>query len=244
RAALADTADIYGALLKLPLQARLGPFEFPDVQMYPVNEAAESQAARAALDVADGRAADAERHAKEIISVGLLLLDSHLLDDNRIGLSLVARGVSTLKAVYVATGREHDARVLLDSVGNAAAHRERAPSRLTINAMRRTMRNTNLTRGARMESLLPILIHSCADPRQLLFGVDDEFRRTVSYARDSLARFQSERAWVDGMSDWIAGDQPTRPLPTQSGMYAWLAEMMDRVVGGRRFTSCASLTTL
>jgi hypothetical protein len=244
RAALADSADIYGALLKLPLQKPLGPFEFPYVQMYPVNEAAESQAARAALEVADRRAGDAERHAKEIISVGLLLLDSHRLEDNRTGLSMVAHGVSTLESVYVATGRENDARVLLDSVVNAATHRERPPVRLTISALRRTMRNTKLSRGARIGSLFPILLHSCADPKQLLFGVDDEFRRTVSYARDSLARFPGEKAWVDGMSDWIAGDDSTRTEPMRSGMYVWLAEMLDRVVGGRRFTSCASLTML
>ena len=244
RAALADSADIYGALLKLPLQKPLGPFEFPDVPMAPVNEAAESQAARAALEVADHQPAEAERHAKEIVSVGLLLLDSHLLDINRVGSSMIARGVSTLEAVYVATGREHEARVLLDSVVNAASHREWMPPRVTISALRRTMHNSRLSRGARMETLFPILLHSCADPKQLLFGVDDEFRRTVSYARDSLARFPGEKAWVDGMSDWIASDDPNRTEPMHSGMYVWLAQLLDRVVGGRRFTSCASLMTL
>lgn len=244
RAARADSADIYGALLKLPLRKPLGPFEFPDVQMYPVGEAAESHAARAALDVADHKFADAERHAREIISVGLLLLDSHVLDDNRVGLNLVSRGVSTLETVYVATGRDRDARVLLDSVVNAATHREHSAMRLTLSGLRRAMHNTKLSRGARMQSLFPILVHSCADPKQLLFGVDDEFRRTVSYARDSLARFPGEKAWVDGMSDWIAGDESTRAKPVHSGAYVWLGQLLDHVVGGRRFTSCASLTSL
>ncbi|CAN5563940.1 hypothetical protein BH09GEM1_BH09GEM1_44540 [soil metagenome] len=241
RAALADSADIYGALLKLPLPRPLGPFEFPEVQMYPLNEAAESQAARAALDVADHRPADAERHAKEIISVGLLLLDSHLLQDNRTGQGMVALGVSTLEAVYVATGREREARVLLDSVVHASSHRERPPLRLTIGAFRGTMHNVNLSRGARMGALFPILLHSCADPKQLLFGVDDEFRKTVSYARDSLARFSSERVWVDGMSNWIAGADSTRAEPERTSVYVALAQMLDRVVGGRRFASCAAL---
>ena len=241
RAARADSADIYGALLKLPLPRRLGPFYFPQVQMYPLHEAAESHAARAALLIADHRAADAERQAREILSVGLLLLDSHLLEDNRNGSALIAQGVSTLESVYIATGREREARVLLDSVVNASSRRERPPLRFTVAALRRTMRNARLTRGARMEVLFPILLHSCADPRQLLFGVDEEFRRTVSYARDSLARFPAERAWVDGMSDWIAGTDSTRDAPEHLSVYVSLAQVLDRVVGGRRFTSCAAL---
>ena len=241
RAARADSADIYGALVKFPLAKPLGPFEFPQVPMYPVQEAAESQAARVALEVADHRAADAERHAREIVSVGLLLLDSHLFDDNRNGLSIVARGVSTLESVYIATGRERDARVLLDSVMNASTHRARPPVRLTVTALRRTMRDTRLARGARMQALFPILVHSCADPRQLLFGVDDDFRRTVSYARDSLARFPGERAWVNSMSDWIAGADSTRPELDRASVSVSLAHGLDRVVGGRRFTSCSAL---
>ena len=244
RAARADSADLYSALLKLPSSRPTGPFEFPEVQMYPVTEAAESNAARAAIEVADHHVATAERQGKEIISVGLLLLDSHMLRDNRVGQTMVARGVSTLEAVYVATGREHDARVLLDSVVNASTHRERPPARLTIGALRETMRNGNLARGARMEALLPILVHSCADPKHLLFGVDDEFRQTVSYARDSLARFPSERAWVNGMSNWIAGVDSTREAPARTNVPVAIAEILDRVVGGRRFTSCAALSSL
>jgi hypothetical protein len=209
--------------------------------MYPVNDAAESQAARAALEVADHRAADAERHAREIISVGLLLLDSHLLEDNRTGSAMVSRGVSTLESVYIATGREREARVLLDSVVNASTRRDRTPVRLTVASLGRTMRNAKLSRGARMEVLFPILLHSCADPRQLLFGVDDDFRHAVRYARDSLARFPSERAWVDGMSNWIAGADSTRIVPQRASVYVSLAQLLDRVVGGRRFTSCAAL---
>ena len=244
RAALADSADLYGALLKLPLSKPIGPLEFPDVQMYPLSDAAESNAARAAIEVADHHAANAERHAREIISVGLLLLDSHRLSENRTGQFMVARGVSSLEAVYVATGREHDARVLLDSVVNASAHRERMPARLTISNLRRTMRNVKLTRGARMETLLPILVHSCADPKQLLFGVDDDYRNAVSYARDSLARFPGERAWVDGMSNWIAGADSTHAAPERASVYVSLAQVLDRLVGGRRFASCASLLSL
>jgi hypothetical protein len=241
RAARADSADIYGALLTLPLSQPLGPFDFPRVPMRAVTEAAESHAARAALEVADHHAADAERHAREIISVGLLLLDSPVLEDNRIGASTVARGVSTLESVYVATGRERDARALLDSVVNASTHRERPPPRLTIAALGSSMRNARLPRGARMEALFPILLHSCADPKQLLFGVDDDFRHAVSYARDTLARFPAERAWVDGMTNWIAGVDFTRREPTRASLYVSLAQLLDRVVGGRRFTGCAAL---
>ena len=241
RAARADSADIYGALLKLPLPRPLSPFAFPQLRMYAVNDAAESQAARVALDVADHRAAAAERHAREIISIGLLLLDSHRLGDNRTGAAIIAQGVSTLESVYIATGREREARTLLDSVMSEGPRRERPPTRLTMTALGITMRNATLSRGSRMEVLFPLLLHSCADPRQLLFGVDDDFKHAVSYARDSLARFPAERAWVDGMSDWIAGTDSAHDAPEDASMYVSLAALLDRVVGGRRFASCAGL---
>ncbi|CAN5923304.1 hypothetical protein BH11GEM2_BH11GEM2_13450 [soil metagenome] len=108
-------------------------------------------------------------------------------------------------------------------------------------ALGSSMRNARLPRGARMEALFPILLHSCADPKQLLFGVDDDFRHAVSYARDTLARTPAERAWVDGMTKWIAGADSTRREPTRASLYVSLAQLLDRVVGGRRFTGCAAL---
>jgi hypothetical protein len=71
--------------------------------------------------------------------------------------------------------------------------------------------------------------------------VDDDFRHAVSYARDTLARFPAERAWVDGMTNWIAGVDFTRREPTRASLYVSLAQLLDRVVGGRRFTGCAAL---
>ncbi len=241
RAARAPSADVYGALLKLPATRPIGPFEYPTVAMYAVSAAAESHSARAALDIADARPADAERLAREIIAVGALLLDMHLVGDNVTGIDVLARGVSTLEAVYVATGREREARTLLDSMMSASAHPSRLPSRSDVAGLRRVMRSPQAMRGARMEALFPLLVRSCADPRQLLFGVDTSYRRTVAYARDSLARYPSERVWVDGLGGWLAGDITMDEDVSLPGPLIAMAHALDRVVGGHRFTNCAVL---
>ncbi|MDB4890903.1 MAG: serine/threonine protein kinase [Gemmatimonadetes bacterium] len=240
--ALASSADLYGALLRLPLIKPLYPFDFPVVILVGLRDAAESHAALAALDVADQRPLDAERHAREIISVGELVLDMHQGINLGEGRRLVEQGVGTLEAVYVATGRERDARVLLDSM---VASTRTNPRRIRpgIEGLQRAMRDTTIARGARMELLLPLVMRVCADPKELLFGVDEDYRRDVRYARDSLARYPSERAWVDAVDSMltlgavpIGGSSPPSPL-------VLVASVIDAVVGGKRFESCAGLTT-
>jgi hypothetical protein len=243
RAALASSADLYGALLRLPLKEPLHPYNFPVVILFGLREAAESHAALAALDVADRRPLDAERRAREIISIGELVLDMHQGSNLGEGRRLIERGVGTLEAVYIATGRERDARILLDSM--VVATNRANPRRIWpgIEGLQRAMRDTTIPRGARMELVFPLVLRVCADPKQLLFGVDEDYRRDVGYARDSLARFPSERAWVDALDSMltmgavpIGGVSPSSPL-------VFMASVVDGVVGGRRFESCTGLTT-
>jgi serine/threonine-protein kinase len=244
RAALASSADPYGALLKLPLATPIGFSKYPSVWLYAVTNAAESHAARVALDIADHRPADAERHAREIIAVGALLIDLHLFIDNLTGLNVLGRGVNTLEAVYVVTGRERDARVLLDSVVRGTARRQRFANLRDPEHLRQAMHDTRLMRGARMELLLQVLVRSCADPKQLLFGVDDNYRSAVAYARDSLAHFPSERVWVDALGGWFDGATTPSGFGGESSVLTAMANTLDRVVGGHRFRNCAALAPI
>ena len=95
-----------------------------------------------------------------------------------------------------------------------------------------------------MEIVIPLLLRSCADPKQLLFGVDDSYRRTVAYARDTLAHFPSERVWVDALGGLLAGDTPPYTRAEQSGALMAMARALDHVVGGHRFASCAALAPI
>ncbi len=242
RAAQASSADVYGALLDVPGNRPIRPFEYPSAYLSGVDDAAESHAARVALDLADGKGDEAERRAREIIAVGALLLDLHVLANNITGARVLARGASALEAVFVATGREHDARVLLDSIVSATL-RERRPMKTGFDGLRRAMRDGNLTRGARLETLFPLLARTCADPKQMLFGVDDAFRRTVAYARDTLAHLPSERAWVEGMGHWLAGDTPSGQGPGGADALGKMAQLLDWVVGGHRFSNCMAVVT-
>ncbi|MEP6732493.1 MAG: serine/threonine-protein kinase [bacterium] len=244
RVALASAADPYGALLKLPLKAPVHPFNFPQIYLASVRDAAEAHSALAALDIADHRPLDAERHAREIISVGMLVLDVHESLNTSTGLQILNRGVNTLEAVYVATGRERDARILLDSVAVASTRANQRPITPTIAGLERTLRDSSLLRGARMELLFPLILHVCADPQQLFFGVDDDYRRNIVYARDSLAQFPSERAWIASLDQMLDLGAVSIGGAEQSTALALMARAIDGVVGGKRFESCAGLTSM
>jgi hypothetical protein len=243
RAAAAAAADPYGALLALPFKERVNLFTFPSLSLYALIGAAESHAALTALDVADHRPLDAERHAREIISVGSLVLDMHQAQDVNIGLQILERGVRTLEAVYVATGRDHEARVLLDSVAAASSRANQKQLMPARQALRYAMRDTTLLRGARMEMLLPLVLRVCADPKQLLFGTDDRYRRDMAFARDSLARFPSERAWIAALDEMLNLDAASWGDIEHSTALMTLARTIDGVVGGKRFESCAGLSS-
>ena len=244
RAAQAVSADVYGALLELPPAKPIAPFTYPPANLFAVGDAAESYAARVALDIADHRPADAERRAREIIAVGALMLDLHQLIDNTVGVNVLRRGVSTLGAVYVATGRERDARVLLDSVASAATRRQQFPIGPSVAALGTSLHNRKRLRGARMEALFPLLFRACADPRQLLFGVNADYRATVAYARDSVATYPSERAWVEGVGAWLAGDITGQDSSGDSGAFVVMGHVLDGIVGGHRFANCAALSPI
>jgi hypothetical protein len=162
--------------------------------------------------------------------------------NNIVGIEVLDRGVGSLEAVYVATGREREARALLDSVVAAHSRQDRFPIRPGTPGLQRAMRNPGFLRGARMEMAIPVLLRSCADPRQLLFGVDESYRSTAAYARDSLARYPSEQVFVDGLNGMLsAGAIPTNAY-REGGFIITMARVVDRVVGGKRFESCASMT--
>ena len=243
RAAHASAADVYGALLKLPLAQPVDFYSFPFVSLYGLNDAAESYAAQVALDVADRKPQDAERHAREILAVGTMMLDLHSIANNRIALGILERGVGSLKAVYVATGQESAARELLDSIVTAPTRLSPMRPRSGAAGLQQAMRDASLPRGVRMEAFEELLSRSCADPRQVLFGVDESFRSLVRYARDSIARFPSEQLYVDAAVSTINGDSDP-PSLAQGGVPMTMARMIDRIVGGRRFANCVRVSSL
>ena len=241
RATLASSLDLYGALLNLPLKARIHPSTYPRMELNGVRIAAESHAALVALDVADHRPQDAERHAREIITIGAMLLDVHILRDNLAGIGLLKAGLGTLESVYIATGREREARVLLDSIVSASNRQNQVPVRSTNEELQRAMHNKQFLRGARMEMVIPLLFRACTDPKQLLFGVDDAFRRTVTYARDSLAEHPSEKAFIDAW-DGMLSIGAVSLNSERRGALSTMAHLIDGVVSGTRFESCVSMT--
>jgi hypothetical protein len=238
RAAAAPSIDVLGGLLVLPLPAMMSSAQLPTGAYGVLRAAAESHGALVALDVADGRIPDAERHAREVIALGASFMDGPRPFDVGIGTRMVRLGIEMLDAVYVATGRDRAARDFLDAVVRGGAGTVIG----NVGADRRTLREAifdpRIPRGIRMQLLPYTLFQSCSDPNQLLFGMTDEDRRLRRYATDSLARFPSERAIIE-LDDRMAPGRP-RPPRAPGVDFADLARVVDAVVGGHRFEGCAS----
>lgn len=238
-AARASQVDLFGALLATPDSARIHPRDFPVIDLSRLEDAGEAHAAMVALDVAHRRFDDAERHAREIIAVADLLLDAPFTANVVEGFRMLHRGISTLEAVYIASGRERDARILMDSVARGTTRMSQPFPAPTTQLGSLLYRNVRYPRGVRLEIILPMLVKVCADPRQLLFGIDGHTRSLLMYARDTLARFPSERAWVDGVGGMLQGDLRPRDAVEASDAYTRLVRLVDDVVGGHRFENCA-----
>ncbi len=239
RVSRASSADVYGALLRLPLTEPLHPSHYPTDVMAGLDEAMESRAAAVALAVADHRNADAERGAREMIAVSSIVADMPFNINVLRGYALLQRALHTLEAVYIATGRERDARVLMDSVAAGARGVDQFPDANNVQHYERLMRSDQLMRGVRMEMLLPIASSACADPRQMLFGPSETTERDIAYVRDSLSRFPSERVWVESISQMMKGEIDATPEALrEAGAWRLVPKMVDAVVGGHRFVNC------
>ncbi|HEX7119484.1 MAG TPA: hypothetical protein VF212_11890 [Longimicrobiales bacterium] len=87
--------------------------------------AAEAMVARALLALDAGRVADAETTLREVVSVGVLLADaSPFIIDALAGAGVAGLGLTTLRALYAATGRPAEAEriaSLSDAVQRAAS---------------------------------------------------------------------------------------------------------------------------
>ncbi len=238
RVAHAARMDVYGALLRLPLSNPLFPSEYPTESLAGLDEAMESRAARVALDVADHRFADADHDARDMIAVASQVMDMPFSFNVFRGYRALQRGVRTLESVYIATGRERDARMLMDSVAAGSERVNRYPASLTSTNLHSMMR-TDFARGIRMEVVLPVLARACANPRQLLFGPDEATKSEIEYVRDSLAVHPSEKLWIESLSQMIHGNiEAPADLRRNLPPLMIIPAMVDGIVGGHRFVNC------
>jgi hypothetical protein len=241
-------ADFYAAALVSPLPPEVTWAETPTPRFAVLRNLANARVAQAALDVADRKIADAEAHLREPIGVGFLLMERPTVIENLVGIFMVGVGRSGLAELYAASGREAEGRRI-----SAEADPIREGSRAEFDALRmdaaeRTaymtgiVRDTTRLRGIRWELTLGSLAYEpCGDIRQLVFGPDSLHLARMEEARQVLVRSPG-----DSLLFLLTYRALETPIQSQAGgvgpdVVRGFTRTVDALVGGRRFTSCASL---
>jgi hypothetical protein len=210
--ARAAAVDLWGARFRLPFPRSVTVFDIPIPRYGGVKDLARVNTLRAALRLARGDRAGAERILRETISFGLRLTNGNWLIEQLIGAVVVGRGRGDLQQFYALTGRPEAAviKAQYDSAAAAFADRPvtaevRLDERALFRALARIVRDSTALRGVRVEALNWLGYEQCTNARELLFGMSPELDSLFRWSRRTLARYPSEAAWVD-----LARETPER----------------------------------
>jgi hypothetical protein len=146
-----------------------------------------------------GQRDSAETVLRSIVSFGFAMIDNgHTAMDELIGNIIVAIGREALGRFYVIT---NDPRAALPSVAPPAKPSGVEGNRLSMDQMRKFLiaetANPNEYLGVRFEALRLLSAASCTNVKELMFGNGSDVTAAIDAARTNLARYPSERALVD-----------------------------------------------
>ncbi|MEX2152308.1 MAG: serine/threonine-protein kinase [Gemmatimonadaceae bacterium] len=247
--ARAPAVDMIGASVIARPDSSPPWFQFPIPKFSPLRNAATANVALAALDFGEGRADDAERRLREVISVGFLLIeDGHFLIENLIGAAMISNVRTPLNALYQATGRTREARFVSAESDPAPPTVDAEPARRPRlseidREVRRIVLDTMEIPGLRWELLLNAFSwQPCTDLHQVVFGADSLHRVTLAEARRRLVRTSSDSilfAMVERASSHPATSQGARGRAIRVSQS--IARAASAVTGNRLMVSCLSL---
>lgn len=204
--ARAAAADVIGTRYELPLPPSPQPIPLPIPRFGILREGARAHVARAALELAEGRADLAEQTIRQVLSAGFLLIDhGPMLIDDLIGAVMVGIGGDALEALYRATGRRGDGETLawVRAAVRAVAERGAVGSpvsaaEISLRAMPAAVADTTLTPGLRWELFgIVAALAPCANLASIAFGPGEEYQAWLKQARASLVRGPAEAAYFE-----------------------------------------------
>jgi tRNA A-37 threonylcarbamoyl transferase component Bud32 len=204
--------------------------------------AANANAAQAALDFAAGRRDDAERRLRENISVGVLMMDGHVIIENVVGANIVAGARESLVVVYDLTGRAREARAIV-SEADPVITVVQPTMRFDVGEINRMLARVVLDEqqppGVRWEMLASLTWAPCSDMHQVLFGPDESHTSTLAAARASLVHRSSDSLLFALMVPSYDADGPTR-----SAGHHPVARIISALTGNRQAADCLWLLGL
>lgn len=207
--ARAAAADVLGTRYELPFGPGVTMVNLPIPHFGGIRDGARAHLAKAALELAEGRPAQAEQTIREVISVGFVLMDdAPTLIDNMIGTALVALGGDALQGLYRATGRSRDAETLEWVREETRVAAERAAwsgeaglsVEAGLRAMPRMVLDATQALGLRWELFgWTAVFAPCASMKTLAFGPGADYAQWLDSARTTLVRRPSDEALLELM---------------------------------------------
>lgn len=204
--ARAGDADIAGARWETPFPPDARMYSIPLPRLGSFREGAYAQIGKAAMELAEGRADDAEETIREIVSAGLLVGDrGPTIVDNLVGYTVAKTGGEALESFYRSTGRDTAARELVwarRSVERAVDRARVASGGVGIEASLRTLprvvTDPDAIRGLRWEYFMNVAgFAPCMNLHRIVFGPDRSYREWVEEARAALVTSEAEAALFD-----------------------------------------------
>ena len=204
--ASAPRVDLIGGQFVLPFRNDAFALSMPYRRFAETKALAYAGVSRAAYLVATGQSTQAEAALRSIVSFGFVLIDNGTSAlDALVGRLIADIGRDGLHQLYTLLGNA-------DGVAQSAPTARMpttaaATSRARIDMARRQwqllddVRDPQLPRTLRYESLRKLSFTTCGSVREMLFGPRANVRAAFDRAGTALARFPSERAYIDLMQD-------------------------------------------
>lgn len=206
RVAKAPAIDMIGGQFALPFRADAFSPAMPREQFNDSKALAHAGVSRAAYYVATGRPQEAEAALRTVVGYGFAMIDngSNTLQV-LIGRVITDIGRDGLHQLYVATGQDALAASVAPPGKTGRSYQPMNTPRLPLDQWQQRMldqsRDASLPMGIRYESLGQLAFGACSSVRGMLAGPSDEVSKAYADARTTLARYPSERAYLDLLLD-------------------------------------------
>lgn len=248
RVARAPAIDLIGGVYGTPFRENAVAVRLPMLRFAGTKELAYANSSRAAYYLAIGQPERAEQALRSTVGFGFALIDNGTTAiDALIGQVILGIGRKSLEQLDAALGRNLSiARDAAPPTSLANLPRDLETADQTVDGLRKRLvamsEDPMRSRALRYSALQSLAISSCTNVRDLLFGPRADVRDAFVRAKTELARFPSERAYVDliegAVSRYPAG--PVRNgLPEQVVVGA--STIAGAVLNNPRLAACSRI---
>ena len=210
--ARAPAVDVIGGAFRLPFRPDAFAPEMPIQRFASTKELAYAGVSRAAYYFAIGQRERAEEVLKTVVGFGFSMIDNGTnAIDGLIGRVIVEIGRDGLAQFYAVTGDARGTALAAEARPPESAGASQRGDALWLQLLRVAVDPAE-PRPLRYESLFALSIQPCTNVRELLFGPRASVTEAFERATRDLARYPSERALIDLMSQQL-NHVPQRAVP-------------------------------